>query len=186
MVARPDSWMPLYIGDYLADTLHLTAEQHGAYLLLIMAYWRRGGPLPEIPAELCRIARVPPRRWDAVWAVVRSFFVTADGVVSHPRIERELARSIEGFQRRSDAGRNAVAKRWNATHNHNHIYNKEMGQKSYGNGATKAANGAATGGPLDTSEAGPLAAVAAENRRRHKAGLAPMNAKELAAWKRSH
>jgi uncharacterized protein YdaU (DUF1376 family) len=61
MAALP--YMPLFVADYLADTAHLTATQHGAYMMLIMNYWQRGGPLPDDDARLARIARVGPREW---------------------------------------------------------------------------------------------------------------------------
>jgi hypothetical protein len=34
-------FLPLWTDAYFADTRHLTLEQHGAYLLLIIEAWRR-------------------------------------------------------------------------------------------------------------------------------------------------
>lgn len=70
--------MPLYVADYLGDTQHLSTEQHGAYLLLLMALWRAGGRLPNDPVKIARIVRLSPSKWSRIADDVMAFF-TADG-----------------------------------------------------------------------------------------------------------
>lgn len=70
--------MPIYTDAYLADTTHLSAEQHGAYLLILMAMWRAGGELPLDDEVLCRIAKVDPRRWHLVWPTIRALCMLSE------------------------------------------------------------------------------------------------------------
>ena len=70
---KADIWMPLYIGDYLADTSRLTTEQHGAYLLLLMDYWR-SGKLPDKDQVLAQICKLTPDAWSNAKAMLSQFF----------------------------------------------------------------------------------------------------------------
>lgn len=96
--------MPLYIADYLADTRRLSTLEHGAYMLLIMDYWRNGS-LPNDEEKLARIAGLSRREWASVRDSVAPLF--HDGW-KHKRIDAELAKSVE----KSNAARQSAAKRW--------------------------------------------------------------------------
>lgn len=86
---KTDIWMPLYIGDYLADTSRLTTEQHGAYLLLLMDYWR-SGRLPNNDQVLAQITKLPLDVWLVHKGVLQGFFDVVDGELIHSRVEKEL------------------------------------------------------------------------------------------------
>lgn len=102
-VSEAGAWMPLYIGDYLADTMHLGGAEHGAYLLLIMHYWRNG-PLPDDDRMLAAIARTERKEWmSGVGSVVRQFFSLEDSRLHHKRIDSELARAMQNSSKRRDA-----------------------------------------------------------------------------------
>lgn len=115
-----DIWMPLYIGDYLAETQHLSAEQSGAYLHLLMHEWRMG-PLPVDPEVLRRIARVEKDAWSNAWAMLENFFTRTEAGYTQPRLEVEKVKSQENRERFSNRGKAAAEKRWsrqNVMHEH--------------------------------------------------------------------
>jgi uncharacterized protein YdaU (DUF1376 family) len=93
-------WMPLYIGDYLADTAHLGCTQHGAYLLLIMHYWQKGG-LPDDDRQLAKITRLPLKIWEDIKPTIQDFF--HDGW-QHVRCDDELAKMHAVVEKRRIAG----------------------------------------------------------------------------------
>ncbi len=73
--------LPLYTDAYLADTRHLTTEEHGAYLLLLMCMWRtRGCALRDDDKLLARIVGISLRRWMKLRLVLEDFFLVADGL----------------------------------------------------------------------------------------------------------
>ena len=110
--ARPDTWMPFYIGDYLRDTQHLSAEKHGAYVLLIFSYWVSGAPLPDDDEHLSTVTRLTRERWEVIRPVIAAFFRVADGVWRHKRVDIELKRAKRISKERSKAGDEGAGARW--------------------------------------------------------------------------
>lgn len=109
---RTDTWMPLYVADYLSDTMHLTTEQHGAYFLLLMACWKRDGKLPNDNDELAAITRLTPAKWRAYRHALLRFFLVGDDVLTHKRVLKERAKAKETSAARAESGKRGAAKRW--------------------------------------------------------------------------
>ena len=97
-MSRP--WMPLYVGDYLRDTQHLCAEEHGAYLLLIMHYWTHGS-LPPDEKNLQKISQLSPYKWEKYLQNLSALFGPN---WTHKRIDQELEKAHKIKQKRELAG----------------------------------------------------------------------------------
>jgi uncharacterized protein YdaU (DUF1376 family) len=93
-------WMPLYVGDYMRDTMHLRTVQHGAYLLLMMHYWARGG-LPDDDGQLARITRLSLKEWLRHRPVLLALF--HDGW-KHRRLDAEMGRAMKKITQCREAG----------------------------------------------------------------------------------
>ncbi|MFC0132070.1 hypothetical protein CR105_24495 [Massilia eurypsychrophila] len=109
---KADIWMPLYVSDYLAATMHLSAEQHGAYLLLLMVAWKSEGRLPNDPVQLQAISRLNPVRWKANEAALKAFFFVTSEYWINNRLREELAKANRITEAKARSGRKGAAARW--------------------------------------------------------------------------
>ena len=109
---KTDNWMPLWIGDYLADTQHLERHEHGGYLLLLMAYWRSGSALPDDDKRLGSITKCTPADWKRLRPVLAEFFTVEGGFWVHGRVERELAESQRRAKSAASKASAAASARW--------------------------------------------------------------------------
>src|SRR5690242_1841883 len=85
--------MPSFVTDYLGDTMHLTTEEHGAYLLLLFGMWARGGAVPDNDGDNAAICRLSRRNWNLMKPRLMPF-LTAYGpteavMLTQERLQRE-------------------------------------------------------------------------------------------------
>ena len=104
-------YIPFYVGDYLADTTHLTRSEHGAYLLLLMAMWRGGGRLPADDDRLARLAQCSDAEWAGMRSTILSFFRCRGGVLRQKRLTAEYAKYTKAITQRKNAGKASAAKK---------------------------------------------------------------------------
>lgn len=88
--------LPLWIDAFLRDTQHLSADEVGAYLLILMAMWSRAGcDFPNDDRRLARLCRVSPRLWNSrIGPALRPFLSTNGDVLISKRLRAE-AEQIE-------------------------------------------------------------------------------------------
>ena len=89
---KVDIWMPIYIGDYISDTLDLTTEEHGIYLLLIMHYWKKGKLTTDID-KLLNVTRLSKDKKSILQNILSTYFINGDGYFIQNRIEKELEKA---------------------------------------------------------------------------------------------
>jgi uncharacterized protein YdaU (DUF1376 family) len=101
--------LPLFVDAYLADTLHLTNQEHGAYLRLLMLAWRSPDcGIPDDDAWICRSLGIHGNAWAKMRESVMAFWVAKNGRLYQKRLKMER----EFVQEKSKKNRGAARKRW--------------------------------------------------------------------------
>lgn len=104
--------LPLWTDAYLGDTRHLTTTEHGAYLLLLIAAWRRRDTnLPDDDRQLARFAGLTAHQWARIKPVIRDFFEVQDGVWTQRRLTDEACSVRQRRAAQAKAGRLSALKR---------------------------------------------------------------------------
>ena len=102
-IMKPPAFQ-FYVQDFLTGTMHLSAEEIGAYMLLLCHQWDKGA-LPASDRELLRIARTKIKVLEVVKA---KFQLCDDGLLRNARLETEREKQAAfREQRRENAN-----KRW--------------------------------------------------------------------------
>ncbi|MFA5801555.1 MAG: DUF1376 domain-containing protein [Thermoleophilia bacterium] len=98
-----------FVGDYQSDTDHLSTEEHGAYLLLLMHYWRKGF-LKKDPSKLKNICKLSRFKFNKYFPTLMEFFEESDGFLINKRMEKEL----QYAGKKSEHARRAAQAKWDA------------------------------------------------------------------------
>lgn len=104
-------YIALFVDDYARDTKHLTTEEHGAYLLLLMKAWESPNTsLDDDDDMLARHAKVSQAKWARMKKVVMAFW-TLDGR-SNRWVQKRLKKERRLAASRSQKSKGAAESRW--------------------------------------------------------------------------
>lgn len=92
-----------HIGDFDADTAHLSWLEDAAYRRLMCLYYRREQPIPADLAQACRLVRASNKQErEAVETVLREFFEQTPDGWRNKRCDEE----IEAAKKKAESNRN--------------------------------------------------------------------------------
>lgn len=87
---KVDIWIPIYVNDYIADTMDLTTEEHGIYFILILHYWKKGC-LPLSMKRLHTITKT--NNTESLEGILSEYFTKREDGYHNKRLEEELKKA---------------------------------------------------------------------------------------------
>ena len=108
-----------YAGDFIVGTQLMDLETRGAYSLVIDLLNDRDRPIPDDPKFMSRFLNITQQRWRKIRSVLireGKIYIDAQGCITNPRFERELARrrgisEVRAEARREGGKRSGEARR---------------------------------------------------------------------------
>jgi len=109
-------WIALDMSQFDQETASLTDSERMGYLRLRAYSWRYGS-LPDDPARLANIARLPSDAWSIAWSNAQAslkhrFFLGPDGMLHHKKDEQERAKKQDKGMKRKEKAIHAANVRW--------------------------------------------------------------------------
>jgi uncharacterized protein YdaU (DUF1376 family) len=115
-----------YVGDFQADTMHLSMMEQGAYDRLLDYYYATERPIPpnsDRAAMICRAITLEERA--AVTLVLETYFERATDGWRHKRVEKELQLARDRSENASEAGKAGAEARWGDGNSHSKRHGKK-------------------------------------------------------------
>lgn len=122
--------MPFIVDDYARDTAHLTLEEHGAYLLLLMSMWRHKGSIPDDDLSNSRMLGLSPRMWLRMKPRLMPFFEAYGPldarIITQKKLQKMWNYAVENSRKQSTKGKLGAKARYEknqilrSVHGHSH------------------------------------------------------------------
>lgn len=109
---EPLPWFAFNIAAYVTDTMRLTTEAHGAYLLLLLDYYGGCQPCPDDDFVLAAVAKLSEEAWAKHRKVLEPLFDVRDGHWYHKRVEREMQEAMLKHRSAVERAAMGAAARW--------------------------------------------------------------------------
>lgn len=109
--------MPMYWDAYLADTTHLEIHEHGAYLLLLAAMWRRNGSIPDDDKDNARILGISKAKWMKIKDRLKPFLEYENGEITQKKLQKTWSKTQEKITRNRENGAKGGRPKINKTNN---------------------------------------------------------------------
>lgn len=129
MSSKP--YIQFYISDFLGDVAHLSCEEIGAFMLLLMQCWQKGF-IPSNDEVLCRLTRLSLNEWLAMKDTIIEFFKPCDKGYYNARATKELDKIAE----KSSKAKHSADIRWgkkddaNASETHMRTHNERITERN--------------------------------------------------------